>query len=91
MNLYAENLSLASLVACWLLMLLTLSLAGVYASKYGDWARLASCSLTHVWHATIALVVATWSLKATLDDGTDAVDVARRYRSSRRARSEAQP
>jgi len=68
-NLYAENLSLASLVTCWLLMLLTLLLASLYASKYGDWARLASCSLTHVWHSTVALVVATWSLKATLDGG----------------------
>ncbi|MEO7254084.1 MAG: energy-coupling factor ABC transporter permease [Casimicrobium sp.] len=69
MNLYAENLSLASLVACWLLMLLTLPLAWLYAAKYGDWARLASRSLTHVWHASIALIVATWSLKSTLGGG----------------------
>ena len=69
MNLYAENLSLVSLTSCWVLMLLTLSLAIRYASKYGDWARLTTCSLTHVWHATIAIVVATWSLKATLNGG----------------------
>ncbi len=50
-------------------MLISLSLAIRYASRYGDWARLATCSLTHVWHATIAIVVATWSLKATLNGG----------------------
>lgn len=56
-------------MACWLLMLLSLALASLYAFKYGDWERLASRSLTHVWHATIALIVAMWSLKSTLDGG----------------------
>lgn len=69
MNAFATNLSSTSLVSCWLVMSLTLLLASWRATRFGDWARLAACSTTHVWHATIAVVVALWSLKVTLAGG----------------------
>jgi uncharacterized membrane protein len=69
MNLYAVNLSFAVLVTCWALTLVSLALAIALATKRGDWARLAACSTTRIWHATIAFTVAMWSLKASLDGG----------------------
>ncbi len=69
MNLFAANLSWATLAACRLLMGTTICLAIVWVVKSGDWARLASGSTIYIWNVTIALVVGLWSLKATLAGG----------------------
>ncbi len=69
MNLFAATVPLTGVVVCWLLMLVILALAGISAAKRGDWARLANRPIALVWHSTVALVVAMWSLKSTLVGG----------------------
>lgn len=62
MDVIAIDLATPWLVAAWALTLPLLA----YAAWVAPWSRLGGCSLTRVWHGGIVVVIALWSIQATV-------------------------